>query len=106
MTTIREQVVNDVNAVFDAGLAINITHHYGASQETLKAFFDIAYQPSFEGALPVENAVPRILVKTATAGNITKNSSFTINAVTYYVSAITTDNEGVIEIFLSEDSAG
>jgi len=106
MTTIREQILNDVDAIFAAGLAVDITHHYGSSQENLKAFWDDSYQPSFDGTLPVANALPRILVKTSVAGNISKTSSFTINSTTYYVDAIMVDNEGITELTLSEDSAG
>ena len=108
MTTTREQIIQDAGALFDAGLAIDITHFYGVgpSQETLKAFFDEDYQAGFDGVLPVENAYSRILVETAEAGNITKASYFTINTVTYYVYAMHLDDEGVMEIILTEDSAG
>ena len=106
MPTTREQIIADVGSIFEAGLAINITHHYDATQETIKAFFDETYQPGFDGVLPVENAYSRILVETADAGNITKASSFTINATTYYVYAIQLDDEGVTEIILTEESAG
>ncbi len=106
MTTTREQIINDAAALFDAGLAIDITHYYGGNDETLKAFFDDSYDPSFEGVLPVANSYPRILVLTTMAGSITKDSSFTINGTTYYVDALMIDQEGITEITLSEDSDG
>jgi len=102
--TIQEQLLDDLDAVFDDGLTLSITHTYngGASQETLKVFFDRSYEAAFpEGS--VESANISILVKSSDAGNITRDSTFTVSGTTYYPIENQGDEQGVTRIFLSED---
>jgi hypothetical protein len=103
--TIQQQLLDDLDAVFDAGLTIEITHTYngGGSNETLKVFFDNPYQPGLSRD-EVESQNPSILVQTADAGNIDRNSEFTILSTTYYVVENQSDNEGVTRIIISQDA--
>lgn len=104
MATIQQQLLDDLDAVFDAGLTIEITHTYngGGSNETLKVFFDRTYEAAFpEGS--IESANISILLKTSDVGNITKDSTFTIQGTTYYPIENQGDEDGVTRIFISVD---
>lgn len=102
--TIQQQILDDLDAVFDAGLTIDITHIYngGASNETLTVFFDNPYQTALSRDA-VESDNPAILVQTVDAGNIDDASSFTILGTTYYVTENQGDDKGVTRILISQD---
>jgi hypothetical protein len=100
--TIAQQILDDLDSVFDAGLTIEIIHIYGQNSETLKAFFDRPYQRALAGD-EVETINPSILIRTSQASNIDRDSEFTILGTKYYITEIEADNEGVTRIILSED---
>ena len=100
--TIAQQILNDLDSVFDAGLTIEITHTYDQNNEILKAFFDRPYQTALTGD-EIETINPSILIRTSEASNIDRDSEFTILGTKYYITEIEADNEGVTRIILSED---
>lgn len=104
MPTIKQQVLDDLDAVFDAGLAVDITHVNGATNETIKGFFDDPYQTGLVGDAEFNNPAPAIFIQTADCGNVDENSEFTISGTVYYVIEIEPDNEGMKKINLSKDS--
>ena len=99
---IKEQITTDIDSIFASGLTIEITHNYSSTQETLKAFFNNPYETALSKD-EIESTLPGILVKTSTAGNISRESSFVINSKTYYVAENQGDQAGVTTIVLSED---
>ncbi len=101
MSDLTDQITNDLSAVFDEGLTLDITHNYGASSESIKVFFDRPFNAVFDGM--VESNIPNILVQESESTNITKASTFTINGTTYYIIAIELSHSGVNKYFLSED---
>jgi len=107
--TIKQQILDDIDAVFDAGLTLSITHTYGITEEepdgtdeTLKAFLDMPYERALSNT-EIESASPSILLKTSDIGNIDSDSEFTINGTTYYYAEKETNQEGVTRIYISED---
>jgi hypothetical protein len=102
MVTIQSQILDDLDAVFTAGLTIDAVHVNGATNETLKVFFDHNYGRVL-GTNEVESEAPSILVKTEDSAHIDRASTFTISGVTYHVAETESDYEGVIRIKLTED---
>jgi hypothetical protein len=102
LATLAAQIVADLDAVFDAGLAVNATHTYNGNEETLKVFFDQPHDLILEGGGDISAALPQLLVETADAGNITTASTFTISGTVYYVLDKQPDLHGVTLIYLSE----
>jgi len=101
--TISEQIASDLEEVFNDGLTVDAVHGYGeSSTETLKVFFDHPYDSTEIFNAGAENAQTRIQVQTADMTNVTSASTFTIGGVTYYVSEIYDDKEGVTQIAISE----
>ena len=105
MATIQQQLENDLDAIFNGGLQIIVTHIYGSDQEQLRAFYDPEYSKLFEGSgqAAVESVRPSILIRTSQAENIDHNSSFVINSITYYPLEIESDNHGLKRIYISTD---
>lgn len=103
MVTIQQQLTDDLDAVFDYGLQINITHVNGAVNETIKGFWDPEYSRLLEeGGVAVESDKPSILIRTSEAGNIDRDSTFTIDSVTWYPLEVESDQHGTQRIYLSK----
>lgn len=101
--TIQEQISADMDEIFEDGLAIDATHTYDSTQETIKVFFDNPYQV-VSGPIEIESALPAISLRTSDMTNVTKQSTFTILGTTYYVAEIQNHDYEVTKIILSEDS--
>lgn len=104
MATIQEQILNDIDAVFNAGLSVDVLHENAPISETIKGFYDNPYSSGLVGEGDIENPTPAIFIKTSDSGNIDEGSKLTIAGVDYYPVEIETDVEGVTKITLSKDS--
>lgn len=103
MPTIQQQILDDVDSVFDAGLTLDVVHVNGATNETIKAFFDNPYSTGLVGDGDIENPTPAIIIKTSDSSNIDKDSHFTILGTVYYPIDIEPDEHGVRRVTISED---
>ena len=104
MATLKQEILDDLDAIFDGGLTLDITHVNGIVNETIKGFFDNPYSTGLVGEGDIENPNPSILIKTEDSGNIDEDSNFTILGVVYYPGEIESDVEGVKKITLSKDA--
>jgi len=100
--TIQSQILDDLDSVFAAGLTIDAIHVNGATNETLKVFFDRNYARAM-APNEVESESPTILVKTEDTTHIDRASVFTILGATYYLAEMESDDHGVTRIKLTED---
>lgn len=106
MATLKQQLLDDLNQVFQAGLETVATHTNSATVETINVLFDRVHEMTFENGLEVSTQQPQILVQTADAGNVDRDSVFVIESVTYYVLEIQPDEHGTQRILLSRNQAG
>jgi len=104
MATLQQQILDDLDAIFNGGLPLDVSHVNGETSETIKGFFDNPYSSGLVGDGDIENPTPTIFIKSSDSGNIDENSNFTISGITYYPVEIETDVEGVKKITLSKDS--
>jgi len=106
MATLKQQLLNDLDNVFQAGLQVAATHTNGETVETINVFFDRVHEMSLEGGLEVSTQQPQILVQTADAASVARDSVFVIESVTYYVLEIQPDDNGTKRILLTRNQAG
>lgn len=109
MATLQETILADLESIFNGGLAQDVTHVNGATNETLRGIFNNPHALGFAGAdgyVEISAAAPALLIQTADAGNIDKASVFTVAGVTYYLTEQQPDQQGVTLLILSKDQAG
>lgn len=104
--SIKTQITDDAEAVFDSGLTVAAVHTYGVETENLLVFFNNPYEVAAQFDTEQEATLISIEVLTANADNIDHDSSFLIAGTTYYVDEIQPDNEGTITIIISEHETG
>lgn len=95
-------ISSDLATIFEDDFTISALHQYGAENETLKVFFDPKSELALSGAVVISEQSISISIRTAQAGNVTKDSQFTINNTAYNVFDIGPDIEGVTKIDLTE----
>jgi hypothetical protein len=108
MATLQAEQLADLAVIFDsgnAGLALDITHTYGGSSETLAVLFDSPHGTGLPEYSEVSESDPQVMIRTSDIGNISLISTLTINGTVYYVIEIQPDQNGVTTILLSEDSS-
>lgn len=109
MATLQETILADLEAIFSGGLAQDITHVNGATNETLRGIFNNPHTlgfPGMDGYIEISSAAPALLIQTAAAGNIGKASVFTVAGATYYLAEKQPDQNGVTLLVLSKDQSG
>ena len=106
MATLKQQILNDLDNVFQAGLQTAAQHTNGATVETINVLFDRVHEMTFENGLEVSTQQPQILVQTADAASVARDSVFVIESVTYYVLEIQPDDNGTKRILLTRNQAG
>ena len=95
-------ISSDLDTIFDNDFTISATHTYSGNDEALKVLFDVSSELALSGAVVVSEQSASIQLKTADAGNITKDSQFNINNTIYKVFEIQPNIEGVTKIILTE----
>ena len=95
-------ITSDLKTLYDSDAAIDVSHSYSGNTETIRAFFDVKPQQAFSDAVIISEQETMIKVREATAGNITKDSTFTIESTVYNPWEIGPPVHGEIIIKLTE----